>query len=206
MIKRFEDSEIRRLPPASSRYSLVYDKFVPFGSRFRNMRIAFLLVVLTFSLSVSGQEKQEEKRINYFNPETWLLGDFSPSEFLKEPHQAWYANEFDNYMFDDDAFVELADIPADDIGIVIVLATWCPDSRRELPRFMKIIGSWGYPEERIRFIGTDSEKIAPVENYESFDIDRVPTFIFYRDKVELGRIIEYPKASLERDMVNILSK
>jgi hypothetical protein len=86
------------------------------------------------------------------------------------------------------------------------MGTWCSDSRREVPRFMKIIESLGYDKKRLRFIGVDSYKEAPVHNFDSLNIERVPTFIFYNDKIELGRIIEYPLTSLERDMLVILNK
>jgi hypothetical protein len=33
----------------------------------------------------------------------------------------------------------------------------------------------------------------------------VPTFIFMKDGQELGRIVEYPLESLEKDMAKILS-
>ena len=88
----------------------------------------------------------------------------------------------------------------------MVLGTWCSDSRREVPRFMKIIESLDYKIDRIRFIGVNSYKEAPVHNFDSLNIERVPTFIFYNNKIELGRIIEYPESSLERDMLGILSK
>ena len=36
-------------------------------------------------------------------------------------------------------------------------------------------------------------------------IINVPTFIFYKDGEELGRIVEYPIQDLESDMLKILS-
>ena len=36
-------------------------------------------------------------------------------------------------------------------------------------------------------------------------IQRVPTFIIYKNNIESGRIIETPKTSLEQDLVNILT-
>jgi hypothetical protein len=71
---------------------------------------------------------------------------------------------------------------------------------------MKIVNELDYNTENITFIGVDSYKEAPLDSYGELGIDRVPTFIFYIDKVEKGRIIEYPETSLERDMVNILKK
>jgi thiol-disulfide isomerase/thioredoxin len=93
----------------------------------------------------------------------------------------------------------------DDLTITIVLGTWCSDSRREVPRFMKIIDLWGFPREKIRFIGVDINKIAPLEEYSGLDIERVPTFIFFEKKIEKGRIIEVPVTSLEQDTENILA-
>jgi thiol-disulfide isomerase/thioredoxin len=166
------------------------------------------IIVLCFlaALAVSSLHAQERDRIDYSDPQTWLLGDFNYNSLLIEPHDMWFDNEFDKYNIDDEAFIELGKIGLDSIDIIIVMGTWCSDSRREVPRFMKIIESLGYEEKRLRFIGVDSFKEAPVHNYDSLNIERVPTFIFYDDKIELGRIIEYPLTSLERDMISILNK
>ena len=93
-----------------------------------------------------------------------------------------------------------------DISIKIVLGTWCPDSRREVPRFMRIIDELDIPHDRLEFIGVDDVKISPIENFDSLDIIRVPTFIFFRNNLEIGRIIENPVTSLEQDMIDILSR
>ena len=102
--------------------------------------------------------------------------------------------------------MELSETDMTDVEVLVVLGTWCPDSRREVPRFMKIMELSGFDQELISLMGTDSYKVAPVDNYDDLNIDRVPTFIFYYKKNEIGRIIEYPLTSLERDMVNIFKK
>jgi len=162
-----------------------------------------LLLVLP-GLHLQAQEQQEE--VNYSDPQTWLLGYFDYDSFLDEPHDAWFGREFSNYSFDDKSFLELEQKGIDDAVIIVVLGTWCPDSRREVPRFMKITESLGYDPDKIKFIGVDSYKEAPVDDYDSLNIEKVPTFIFYDDKHELGRIIEYPETSLEKDMLNIFSR
>lgn len=160
-----------------------------------------LLIIPLFPLNA-----QEEEKVNYSNPETWLLGYFEVRDFLMAPHAEWYNKGFDEYLPDDQCISELSAIETDEISIIIVLGTWCPDSRRELPRFMKILDAWDFPGEQVTLIGVDSHKMAPLDNYEELDIERVPTFIFYRNKVEAGRIIEYPKASLEKDITDILNE
>lgn len=143
--------------------------------------------------------------VNYHDPTTWLLGYFDPSKMKQAPHAEWFHRGYDDYMPKSNILNRLLDISPENITIKIVMGTWCPDSRREVPRFMKIIDLWKFPADRITFIGVDEEKQAPVGDYASLNIERVPTFIFYKNNSEAGRIIEVPKTSLEQDIVNILS-
>ena len=85
------------------------------------------------------------------------------------------------------------------------MGTWCPDSRREVPRFMRILDMCKFPLDKVTFIGVDNTKLSPIGDYDKLNIERVPTFIFLKNKIEVGRIIENPKTSLEQDMINILT-
>ncbi len=137
---------------------------------------------------------------------TWLLGYINPAQFRNPPHSEWYIKGYDDYLPGSEAVEGLKAAGSSDLTIKIVLGTWCPDSRREVPRFMKIIQQWGFPPENLTFIGTDLFKVAPVGEYEELGIEWVPTFIIYRNKVEAGRIIENPVTSLEQDILNILAR
>jgi len=137
---------------------------------------------------------------------TWILGDFSPARFLDQPHSAWYLEGFEGYVPDQAIMEELKQTDIRDYSITIVLGTWCPDSRREVPRFMKIADLWGFPEDKIRFLGTDINKMAPLADFPVLGIERVPTFIFYKNNSEVGRIIEVPLTSLEQDTRDILRR
>jgi thiol-disulfide isomerase/thioredoxin len=135
---------------------------------------------------------------------TWLLGDFFLARLFSPPHSEWYVSGLNDYQPDPAVMQELKETDISNLTITIVLGTWCPDSRREVPRFMKIAGLWDFPEEKIRFIGVDIDKNAPLEDYRQLGIERVPTFIFYENNSEKGRIIEVPVTSLEQDTRNIL--
>ncbi|MCU0377233.1 MAG: thioredoxin family protein [Bacteroidales bacterium] len=140
---------------------------------------------------------------------TWLLGDITLGQIRdREPHATWYYKEYNgiDYVADPVIVEELRTIRTDDLTIMIVLGTWCPDSRREVPRFMKLVSAWGLPVEKIRFIGVDINKVAPLGDYPALGIERVPTFIFYENKIETGRIIEVPVTSLEQDTRDILKR
>lgn len=135
---------------------------------------------------------------------TWLLGNLSLTMLNNPPHSEWYTEGYAAYQPDQGVMAELMELDKDDLTITIVLGTWCPDSRREVPRFIKITDLWGFPQAKIKFIGVDINKVAPLEDYPQLGIERVPTFIFYVNNVEKGRIIEVPVTSLEQDTKNIL--
>lgn len=147
-------------------------------------------------------EKQD--KVSFSAPETWILGYFRPDRFTRLPHSEWYYEGFDNYRFNEEAVSRLLKTDMKDLTIKIVMGSWCPDSRREVPRFMRIMTAINFPAEKIEFLGVDNKKFSPVTGYEELGIERVPTFIFYIKNVEAGRIIENPSASLEQDMLDIL--
>jgi thiol-disulfide isomerase/thioredoxin len=147
----------------------------------------------------------EPVKFDYYEQTSWLLGFFEAGRMKREPHAAWFISGFDNYTPSSASMNRLMDLPKENLSIKIILGSWCPDSRREVPRFMKILDLWKFPGDKITFIGTDINKISPVGDYESLAIERVPTFIIYENNIEAGRIIEVPKTSLEQDIVNILT-
>ncbi len=142
---------------------------------------------------------------DFHGQSTWLLGYIDPDRFTRPPHNEWFLNGFDEYNADSVVLGKLRETLPDGLSIKVVLGTWCPDSRREVPRFMKITGLLGVDQADMTFIGVDDAKISPVGEYEELGIERVPTFIFYKNNVEAGRIIENPVSSLEQDMLDILT-
>jgi thiol-disulfide isomerase/thioredoxin len=161
---------------------------------------------LTDSAPVVNQTEEIKAMTNFSEQTTWLLGYFSEDKLKRTPHCEWYLKGFDEYQPDAGTVNKLTVIGTDDLTIKIVMGTWCPDSRREVPRLMRILDLWKFPADKITFIGVDNAKLSPVGEYTNLNIQRVPTFIFYKKNIEAGRIIENPVTSLEQDIVNILTK
>lgn len=160
--------------------------------------------------ALAGKPDEEDEAAahvwDFRDATTWLLGDFQLARLFNTPHSSWYESGYREYQPDQAFIEELREVDISNLTITIVLGTWCPDSRREVPRFMKIAEMWGFPEGKIRFIGVDINKIAPLSDYDELGIERVPTFIFYENNSEKGRIIEIPVTSLEQDTRNILKE
>jgi thiol-disulfide isomerase/thioredoxin len=185
-------------------------------------RIAFLLIICligffgckttkpvtqarTAVVPVSeAKAADSHQAVNYSDQVTWLLGYFNPGQLKQEPHSVWFYKGYDEYQVSPEALKSLQGIDKEGLSIKIVMGTWCPDSRREVPRFMKVLDAWEFPSAKLTFIGVDNGKLSPIGEYEQLEIHRVPTFIIYKNNVEAGRIIENPVTSLEQDMVKIL--
>lgn len=133
-----------------------------------------------------------------------LVGHANREAFADTNFAWWFDAEYTNYEPDSAAVSELTGL--DEYDITIVMGTWCSDSRREVPRFYKILDMVDYPEERLTLIGVDRDKKGMANETEGLDIQFVPTFILYKDGEEAGRIIETPVETLEEDLANIINE
>ncbi len=132
-----------------------------------------------------------------------LLGNLKKNDFLVAPYDEWFKENFNAYQVDVNALQDI-DLQKDDLSVLVFLGSWCGDTRRELPRFLKIMEFLEFPENKISLIGLDRTKKAPVYTENIWNIEFVPTFIFLKKGAEIGRIIEQPTLSLEQDLKQIL--
>ncbi len=94
----------------------------------------------------------------------------------------------------------------DGVNVVVALGTWCHDTVREVPRFLKVVDVLASSGASLEYelIGFDRTKQQPEQFETAFRIQRLPTFIVYRQGVEVSRIVERPFATLEEDLASIL--
>ena len=133
-----------------------------------------------------------------------LLGYCNREAFKDTTFSWWFNSIYDIYNVDTLTAEKLAG-KLKNVNIEIVMGTWCSDSRREVPRFFKILDYLKYPSDSVKIIAVGRDKKGRADETKNLDIELVPTFIFYRDGKELGRIVESPKVSLEKDMAKILN-
>lgn len=94
-----------------------------------------------------------------------------------------------------------------DLEVYIFLGTWCGDSRKEVPRFLKIADETHFiSRENIKMWAVDRNKTLESGLAEKYMIKRVATFIFLKNDKEIGRIVEKPESkNMENDILQILA-
>lgn len=133
-----------------------------------------------------------------------LLGKVDREALVDSSFAWWFNSAYKFYKPDSTIISELKILDLGTTDIKLILGTWCSDSRREVPRFFKIIDLIEYPESQIEIIAVNRDKVVPESVDEIDNIEFVPTFIFYNENEETGRIVETPDNSLEEDMLDIL--
>jgi thiol-disulfide isomerase/thioredoxin len=135
-----------------------------------------------------------------------VLVDYVDRDGLKTGEFAlFYDEEYNGYRADAEVLSQLGILLGEDIHLIIVLATWCGDSKREVPRFLKLLDELGFPDTSLTMIGVDSHKQAYEVDIEHLEVEYVPTFIVFRHDTEIGRIVEIPIVSLEADLLQIVN-
>ena len=167
--------------------------------------VLFLITFLSFSLCFSQAINNE---IVYGKNKKMLLGAINKEGLSKAPYNEWFTKNYDNYNVNEKIVDKLKD-SLNNHTIKVFLGTWCGDSKKEIPRFYNIIDMAKFPKDQLEVIALDRKEEAykqgPNGEEKGMRIHRVPTFIFYKDGQEVNRIVEHPKETLERDMLNIVN-
>ena len=165
------------------------------------MRLALLLLSFVL-INCSSSKNMSTATINQ---DGYLVGVAQKSDFQKPPFNEWFSENYEDYLLDM-AIVNRIKPLVKDIKIKAVMGTWCGDSRRETPIFYKLLDATDFNYNNLVMITVDRSKTSSNNEQEGLGIERVPTFIFYKDGKELNRFVEYPRETLEIDMLNILQE
>jgi cyclophilin family peptidyl-prolyl cis-trans isomerase/HEAT repeat protein/thiol-disulfide isomerase/thioredoxin len=134
------------------------------------------------------------------------IGSMTVERLLQLPE---YAQRRTDYAPDSSELEFMASsIQADD-RIEVYLGTWCSDSQREVPRLLKIVSDLKEKHGKnlpVTFVAIDRSKARPAGLIVGKSIEKVATFIYYRNGQEIGRIAEKPQGLLEDDLLAIVAR
>ena len=165
------------------------------------MKNIFILILLTCVITMNAQMSRtisDDK-----SGKSIMYGECNKDSFLRADFAEWFNKEYNSYKVNDTVFAENYETTFD--SIKVFLGSWCEDSQREVPRFIKIMETFPFfYNVEIRYFCVDRAKKCDVINPEDYYVDLVPTFIFYKRGEELCRIIETPRVTLENDIKDLL--
>ena len=175
----------------------------PDANSFRSLKhtamTSFLALFLGLALALpSGAEGDPPK----------LLGQCAQADMQGSDDYPWFDENYDAYVPNAEILEQLKALPMDDVEISVFFGTWCGDSKREVPRWQKLMDTLGVDAEKWKLIALDNKeplyRQSPDGEEQGMHIYRVPTMVISRQGKEIGRLIEHPVFSLERDLLSLL--
>jgi thiol-disulfide isomerase/thioredoxin len=115
---------------------------------------------------------------------------------------------FDEYykIYEPDmAVISQLKLKQEGVELLIVLGTWCSDSQEQVPKFFKVLDMIRFDKKNVQMICVDGNKEAGAVDLVNYNIQKVPTFIVYKKGREIGRIIETPYTTIEKDLLMFFS-
>lgn len=169
----------------------------------KNIFMTSLLGIVLYSCTLNRSLPADN------NGKPMLLGVHTEADLRKKPFNSWFNKNYDTYQFDTATAKEIKPLLSNK-QVEIFMGTWCGDSQREVPRMLKILSYCGIPTGRIKIIMVDNHdstyKQSPGHEERALNIHRVPDLLVYENNIELGRIVEEPIITLEKDLLTILKR
>tara|TARA_R110000868_G_scaffold93736_4_gene259230 strand:- start:308 stop:1201 length:894 start_codon:yes stop_codon:yes gene_type:complete len=164
----------------------------------RHVLAGIIVLIVYFNVYSQTPLKKNEK----------LLGVITKNDLTTDDYSKWFSPQFNSYPVDKDSASKISE-PLKEFEILVFMGTWCGDSKKEVPRFYRLLEEINYPMPKLKIIAVDSDKDqykkSPNGEEKGLNIHKVPTFIFYKDGKEVNRIIEHPITSFEADIDQIIN-
>jgi thiol-disulfide isomerase/thioredoxin len=161
-------------------------------------KLCVLLSLMALPCLLSAQQKEQH-----------LWGIVTIDSLNKAPYDVWFKKNYADYKPNPSVIGQLKAVSLKDFSIKMFFGTWCGDTKREMPRLLKVLDEIGFPKEKITFIALSSadsiKKQSNNHEERGYNIFRVGCYIIEKNGVEVNRIYELPTLSMERDLLAILS-
>ena len=107
-------------------------------------KIFVVIILFIVSVMVKAQPATAKPEI--------LYGTIQKSDLVKAPFADWFTQGYDNYQPDPKVNDKLKKLYAKGISIQLFLGTWCGDSKREVPRLLKLLDETGFPQKEMSWL------------------------------------------------------
>jgi thiol-disulfide isomerase/thioredoxin len=179
-----------------------------------------LFVFMIISCKQSSEKKTDIKEIsdhheiktelNLMVPDTidenmMLIGVINEEGLQNEEFIDWYQENYNDHILDT-VMIKLIKPKLNELRIIVFMGTWCSDSQREVAALYKILKKAEFDMKQLEVIALSQEKDTPNHLEKGFNIEYVPTIIFYKNDKEMGRYVEFAQDTLEKDILAILNQ
>lgn len=130
-------------------------------------------------------------------------GKISFDDLNKEPTFGWLKRGEQAYKPSKEAIAYLKKYLGR-YDLVVFMGTWCDDSHETIPKLEKVLEQSAYPMTQYAMFGVDRDKTAKYVEHKLYRIEFVPIIIVMKGHMELGRITETVKKSVEDDLEAII--
>ncbi len=166
------------------------------------LRLFYFTILAILVVACSKQETKSENGENHPSKNGKILtGKLTAAHLYEQMPE--YKSVGEEYQPDEGIVIKLASFSFP-VSIDVFLGTWCPDSRRQVPRFLKIMDLADNANFQYQLYGLDRSKRDSEGSAEKSQIEYVPTFIISHNQKEIGRIVENPMVSIEHDLLEIV--
>ena len=168
-------------------------------------KFTILLIALCLSTSisqVSAQTNQEKLTPNDKN----YTGLITKNDFESGYTENWFTKAYESYEPSKKTAKKIAR-KIDKYTIKVFMGTWCPDSRREVPKLFKLLDITDYNLNKLSVYAMNRRKSTDKNYEEGLNVHHVPTIIFFdKNGKEVNRFVEFPQENFEEDILQIVSK
>tara|TARA_S200000501_G_scaffold64492_1_gene55455 strand:- start:2082 stop:2621 length:540 start_codon:yes stop_codon:yes gene_type:complete len=169
------------------------------------MKYFFLLTLsmFLFRCGTNQQKPLSATPVKATSGKMILLGPINVSNLRTSPITPWFNQEYDRINTDPNWIKEIKPF-LKGLKIKVFMGTWCEDSKRELPHFIKLLNALEFDQNHLKMYAMSEEKTTPRNFEKDLDIYNIPTIIFFKDGNEMNRFVEFPLNSLESDIEKIV--
>jgi len=152
-----------------------------------------LLFIFLANFPINAQNKAKGK----IDTDGYWVGYANKATFDQENYSDWFYDYYDRYRTDKEIIEQLKSVTKG-VQIKAYMATWCWESKRDIPRLYKILEEIGYDFNDLELISVDRSRKVPVGKEKNKKLNNVPELIFIKNGKELGRLTKYPMGNIEK--------
>jgi len=131
-------------------------------------------------------------------------GQVEKNYLFKSGNTKWFPQNYK--LYETDIFLNENNFGnLDNFIIELYMGVRCHDSEREVPRLIKILSELKFSDEKLKIYLLKRDKTSDSGFEKGKNITNTPTIIFYKDSIEINRIVEFPIETLERDIYKIIN-